>query len=138
MIKMANPDITEMETELSLLNSKTLDLDKYVQFLEKKKEFEPCLNNFYSMDKFRHFRMKTYIGKQKSEAKMINNFSQQMGTKDEVIIGYGNWSPQKQMKHQEQSMTTGLRNIFRRAGFSLINIDEYNTRKKCYNCEGEL
>jgi hypothetical protein len=70
---------------------------------------------------------------QRSEATMINNFKKKMGNPENVVIVLGDYSDSG-LKHNPPSMTVKIRKIFRKGGYKVYLINEYNTSKKCSGC----
>jgi hypothetical protein len=56
---------------------------------------------------------------------------------DNILIGYGNWSRDTQMKHFMPTMNQGLRKQIHKR-FDTITINEFNTSKLCCDCSQEL
>ena len=56
---------------------------------------------------------------------------------DNILIGYGNWSRDTQMKHFMPTMNQGLRKQIHKR-FDTITINEFNTSKLCCDCSHEL
>ena len=75
---------------------------------------------------------------QKSEAKMIHNFMNKMGTPDQVLIVLGDYSREKGFKGKEPTISKRIRKIFERNGYIVYLIDEYCTSKICNKCHNEV
>ena len=67
---------------------------------------------------------------------MINRFRNKFGTKEEVVLGWGNWSEGSPMKWLEPTKGIGMRKLFTRMGYEVLLVDEYRTSCRCYGCEG--
>ena len=134
-----NKTITELQTELSKFNHKTLNVDKFKEYLTMKNSINESLLEHYRRERFRKLRFYTYINKQKSESNMINNFKKKFGEPDKVIIGFGDWSNNNyHMKYHEPTKKgIGFRRLFRKAGYKVYLVHEYNTSCKCHNCQQE-
>ena len=70
-----NRTIIELETELSKLNKKSLNLTKFKEYIQKKSEINGLLFSFYEKYIFRKLRLQSYRNTQKSEQKMMNRFT---------------------------------------------------------------
>ena len=68
---------------------------------------------------------------------MINRFREKFGTKDQVVLGWGDWGTAHHMKFHEPTKGIGLRRLFKRFGYEVLMVDEYRTSCRCYACEGE-
>ena len=69
---------------------------------------------------------------------MIKNFKKRIGPPSEVLIGYGNWSGNLNFKGKDPAPRgKHIREVFRRAGYKVLLIDEYNTSKCCSTCGRE-
>jgi hypothetical protein len=77
--KINNKTIKEIETEMSKYNSKTVDFFKFIEYCKKKNEVNRLLFNHYKEDVFRKLKFNRYTNTQKSESKMIMNFSNKFG-----------------------------------------------------------
>ena len=79
------------------------------------------------------FRQYSY-GK-KSIDIFLNKIKETFG--DNVLIGYGNWSRDTQMKHIMPTMNKGLRKLIHKK-YDTITINEYYTSQKCCECYNDL
>ena len=79
------------------------------------------------------FRQYSY-GK-KSIDTFLNKIQETFGSN--ILIGYGNWSRDTQMKHFMPTMNQGLRKQIHKR-FDTITINEFNTSKLCCDCSQEL
>jgi len=128
-------DIKQMETELSRLNSKTVNYQKYKDYLKLK--FEVCakVEAFYSHYVFRKLRLQAYQNTRKAEASMINKFKAKFGGPEKVFIGIGDFAQRQHMKYKPPSLGKGLRRIFRRHGYMIFLVDENRTSMMCCECK---
>ena len=69
-----NRTVIKLETELSLFNSKTLDLTKFKEYVQKKNHINSILYDFYNQRIFRKLKLGSHINTKRSEQKMINAF----------------------------------------------------------------
>ena len=66
--------------------------------------------------------------------KMINNFSKKMGDPKTTVIAIGDWSQKETKKFQEPTKGKSIRNLFRKNGYLVYLVDEFNTsQKSCIN-----
>ena len=64
---------------------------------------------------------------------MLDRFHNKFGSPKEVVIAYGDHSTNGiTLKNQSSSMGKGLRNLFKKRGYKLYLIDEYNTSARHY------
>jgi len=130
-------DIEKMESELSDQNSKTVNYDKFKNYIKEKIKLNDKITNFYQEKLFRKLKWRTQIYRRKSEDKFLNRIEETYGKKEDIIICYGDWSNNKQMKHIMPTMGKGLRKIVSKK-FDLALINEYNSSKLCHKCYCEL
>jgi len=133
--KKFHAGIIERETILSNYNSKTVNYDLYKQYINIKTELNDSVRLFYNDIKFRKFRWRTHIYSRKSEDKFLNNIKKTFGPN--VLIGYGNWSISKQMKHIMPTRGIGMRRAVAKK-YRTVLIDEFKTSKICSKCSKEL
>jgi hypothetical protein len=79
------------------------------------------------------FRQYSY-GK-KSIDTFLNKIKETFG--ENLLIGYGNWSRDTQMKFFMPTMNKGLRKLVHKK-YDTITINECNTSKKCCDCHKDL
>lgn len=80
-----------METELSKLNKKSLNLTKFKEYIQKKSEINRLLFSFYEKYIFRKLRSQSYRNTKKSEQKMLNRFKHIFGSENEVVVCFGDF-----------------------------------------------
>ena len=75
------------------------------------------LAQFYGQECFRKYRFISYIRKQKTDSKLLKNFREKFGSKDDVVICFGDWEQSNfNKKYHEPVKGKGFRNFFRKAG----------------------
>ena len=137
--KINNQTIKQIETTLSVLNSKTVNYNEFKKYITEKNKVNKILYAHYQQEFFRKFKLNKYINMQKSEAKMIKNFKSKFGTPDKVIIVFGDHDKgQNNMKGLEPSICKKFRRIFKNAGYKVFLINEFRTSKLCNCCHQEL
>ena len=128
-------NISEKETLLSLENSKTVDVEKFKRYLVEKTQLNQEVGAFYKRDVWRKMKFRQYSYGKKSIDTFLDKIQATFG--DNVLIGYGNWSRDTQMKHFMPTMNQGLRKQIHKR-FDTITINEFNTSKLCCDCSQEL
>jgi len=128
-------NIIEEETILSKLNSKTVNFIKFKKYIKEKNILNNKLKYFYNDIKFRKFKWRVWMATRKSEDKFIQRIEDTYGK--DLIIGYGDWSENKQMKNVMPSKGIGLRRIINKKYYTPL-INEFRTSKLCSKCHNEL
>ena len=127
--------IIEKETDLSLQNSKSVNYNKFKRYLVEKDKLNKETIEFYKKDTWRKMKFRQYSYGKKSIDKFLNMIKETFG--ENILIGYGNWSRSTQMKHFMPTMNKGLRKLIHKK-YDTITINEYNTSKKCCDCNKDL
>ena len=135
--KFNNKTIQELETELTIYNKKTLDFQRFLEYVTKKNEINSILLPYYEQQIFRKIKFNSKINTTRSEDNMINRFKEKFGAPDKVVIGFGDWEQKQQMKYKEPTKGIGMRKLFRKAGYKVYLVDEFRTSCRCFNCGGE-
>jgi hypothetical protein len=134
--KINNKSVKEIETELSEHNSKTCNLNKFIAYCKKKNEVNRLLFEHYSQKLFRKLKFNRYTNTQKSESKMIKNFSNKFGKPDDCIVILGDYDKgEHNMKGKEPIINRRIRKIFRNNSYKVYMINEFRTSKLCNKCE---
>ena len=117
--------IKDCEDFLCDFSLKTMDLESYKLCVEMHNEVRfNYLNQYYSDRIYRKLRFSGYIGRQISEARMINNFKAKFGGPSEAVVCIGDWSRDgHHMKYHEPTKGKGFRDTFRRAGYKAFLVD---------------
>lgn len=137
--KINNQTIKQIESTLSILNSKTVNYNEFKKYITEKNKVNKILYAHYQQEFFRKFKLNKYINMQKSEAKMIKNFKSKFGTPDKVIIVFGDHDKgSHNMRGLEPSISKKFRRIFKNAGYKVFLINEFRTSKLCNCCHQEL
>jgi len=134
--KIQGKTIIELETELSKLNRKSLNIIKFKEYIQKKSEINGLLFGFYETCIFRKLRLQSYRNTKKSEQKMLNNFKRIFGDEKDVVVCFGDYEQKQHMKYKEATKGKGMRTLFRKAGFQTYLVDEFRTSCMCSKCEG--
>ena len=128
-------NIIEKETHLSSKNSKSVDYEKFKVFLVEKDKLNKETTEFYKRDVWRKMKFRQYSYGKKSIDIFLNKIKETFG--DNVLIGYGNWSRNTQMKHIMPTMNKGLRKLIHKK-YDTLTINEYYTSQKCCECYNDL
>ena len=138
VFKKEKEQLNEIEGKLSDYNSKTVDFNKFKNFIKTKNKINSDLFINYEKIIWRKYNWKTFISKQKSEIKLVNNIKNKFESKDsKICLLYGNWNRQSCMKYSKPTPKIGIKRLLKRH-FDLYNIDEYNTSKKCHFCDSNM
>jgi len=135
--KIEGKSIIEHETELSIYNRKTLNIENFKIYIKKKSELNYKLHKFYEKYIFRKLKLNGFINKKKHEQKLISNFKKIFGEPKDVVIGSGDWSQKAGMMSfgKEATKGVGMRKIFRQNGYKVFLVDEFKTSCMCSKCE---
>ena len=134
--KIDGKTIIEHETELSNYNRKSLNIDEFKAYIQKKNELNHLLMIFYEKYLFRKLKLNGYLNTKRSEQRMIQNFQKKFGTPETVIIAFGDWEQRQQMKYKEPTKGKGMRSLFRKCGYKTYLVDEFRSSCKCSQCNG--
>jgi hypothetical protein len=127
--------IIEKETQLSLQNSKSVNYEKFKMYLVEKNKLNKETTDFYKRDTWRKMKFRQYSYGKKSIDTFLNKIKETFG--ENLLIGYGNWSRDTQMKFFMPTMNKGLRKLIHKR-YDTITINECNTSKKCCDCYKDL
>jgi hypothetical protein len=127
--------IIKKETQLSFQNSKSVDYEKFKMYLVEKNKLNKETIEFYKRDTWRKIKFRQYSYSKKSIDTFLNKIKETFG--ENLLIGYGNWSRDTQMKFFMPTMNKGLRKLIHKK-YDTITINECNTSKKCCDCYKDL
>ena len=126
------------EKKLSMTNSKSCILSKIRSYLKIKNWVNKFTLKTYEQELYRRLRWYSFINKQRTEAKMINQFKEEFKTDIKPsIICIGDYEQKQQLKYSEPTKGKSFRNLFRNAGFEVYLIDEYKTSAMSYFTQTE-
>jgi hypothetical protein len=128
-------NIIEKETCLLSKNSKSVDYEKFKEFLVGKDKLNKETTEFYKRDVWRKMKFRQYSYGKKSIDVFLNKIKETFG--ENILIGYGNWSRSTQMKHIMPTMNKGLRKLIHNK-YDTITINECYTSQKCCECCEDL
>jgi len=135
--KINDKNIVQWETVLSHYNKKTLDFDKFKDYIKQKNIMNIALQSFYEKNIYRKLKLSSFINRKRSESKLINNFCKLYGNPEETIIGFGDFEQYKHRKFKEPVKGKGFRTLFRKAGYKVYLVDEFRTSCRCSHCESD-
>jgi hypothetical protein len=137
--KIDNKTIKEHETILSKLNSKTINYNIFKIYCIEKNKLNYELYSHYEQKIFRKFKLNRFINTQKSESKMIKNFTNKFGNPKDTLFIMGDWDKgDYNMKGKEPTICKKFRRIFKNAEYKTFLINEFRTSKLCNCCHNEL
>jgi hypothetical protein len=137
--KINDKTIKEHETVLSKLNSKTCNYDKFKEYIIEKNKLNITLFDHYQQTFFRKFKLNRFINTQKSESKLVKNFSKKFGSPKDVVYVMGDFDKGGyNMKGKEPIICKKFRRIFRNAGYETYLVNEHKTSITCSCCHNEL
>jgi hypothetical protein len=129
--------IIEKETKLSNYNSRTLNQDKYSNYITNKTILNDELKDFYQKPLFRKLAFRRFIRTKQSEVKLLNEIENTYLTKEEIkhgkkiVILHGDYSRTTQMKGCISTPNIGMKKLLL-SRFDIVEINEFNT-SKLYN-----
>ena len=134
-----NKRVKEIESGLSLLNSKTCNFKLFQEYCEEKNKLNSLLFEHYEKEIFRKLKLNLFTNTQKSESKLIKNFQKKFGPPDKTVFIIGDYDKgNHHMKGLEPVICKKFRNIFKKAGYQTFLVNEFKTSKTCNDCHGEL
>lgn len=127
--------INQIESVLTTCDSKTVNYQKFKEYLQRKVYVNSQSQNFYNHPTFRKMRLRSFIEGRRSEDKFIDKIGKTFGKN--CFIAYGNWSRNDQMKHFMSTMGVGLRRLIHRK-YHTYTVNEAYSSKKCCECLNNL
>lgn len=129
--------IIEEETKLSSYNCKSVNYNEFKKYITEKTKLNNKVRDFYEKELYRKLKWRTWIYQRKSEDKFLNRIEETYGNKEDLLLCYGNWSNNKQMKYIMPTKGVGLRRVIQKK-FNVVLVDEFRTSKLCSHCNCEL
>ena len=129
--------IIEKETKLSNYISRTLNQDKYSNYITNKTILNNELKEFYQKPLFRKLAFRRFIRTKQSEVKLLNEIENTYLTKEEIkqgkkiVILHGDYSRTSQMKGCISTPNIGMKKLLL-TRFDIVEVNEFNT-SKLYN-----
>jgi hypothetical protein len=126
--------VKNVEEELCNYDHKSCFYENIKAYMKAKNKANNLLQTHYEDNLYRKLKWYSFINKQKSESKMINNFKKAFNiTKPEnTLIAIGDFSRNKTLKNHEPAKGKSMRNLLKRNGFNMYLINEYNTSAKSF------
>ena len=132
-------NIKEIESVLSHHNKRTCHYEKFKNYLIEKNKLNLLLFSHYEKTFFRKFKLNRYINTQKSESKMIKNFTKKFGNPNDVLFIMGDYDKgNNNMSGLEPTICKKFRKIYKNAGFRTYLVNEFRTSKLCNCCHREI
>ena len=129
--------IEEYQSTLSKYDSKTTITNDFKLYVREKTKINNLVYSHYQIEDHRKLKWNTYNNIKRSEDKMLNSFECIFGGSDKCVIILGDYSEKNNKKGNEPSITKKLRKLFKKRGYEVYLIDEYNTSKLCNKCSHE-
>ena len=133
------PEAFEWEQQLRGHSSKTTDVSCFIRFMEMFIASRSSLRAHYRLMVYRRDRFESYRLQQKSYSKLISTFKCRMECKskaarERTIIAFGNGSRQN-LKNSSPGPSSGIRRLFLRNHFKVLDVHEAYTSKRCFHCK---
>ena len=77
-------EVIARETQLSDKNSKTVDYDKFKEYITQKNQINSHLKEFYVRELFRKLSLRQFVYARKSEDTFLNNIEKTFGPKEDM------------------------------------------------------
>ncbi len=126
--------VKEWEAFASQYNKKTLDFEKFKEYIKQKNHINHITTPFYEDYLHRKLKLNAYGNMKRCEARFMNRFKKMFGEPEEVVIGIGDFEQHKHRKFKEPVKGKGFRTLLRKHGYDLYLVDEYKTSCTCHNC----
>jgi hypothetical protein len=122
-------------------NKDTFDFKTYFEYCVSKNKNNQKLLLHYEKPIFRKLKFNEFINTQKSESKMLKNFSKKFGNDKNTIFVMGDHDiicDDGEEKDYEPLICKKIRKIFKTANYKTYLINEYKTSKICNICNENL
>jgi hypothetical protein len=131
----AEKTIKQVELMKTKYCTNTVNMKKMRDYLVKCEPINEILKPHYEEKIYRKLGWNVYMNMERSEAKMINNFSEKIGNKDTTTVIVGDYSVHStNMRGTIPAISKKIIKIFKRYGYEVYLINEYNTSKLCNEC----
>ena len=131
-------NVKKIEDRLSKRNFNSCIFSNISNNIRLKNRINGQLFDYYEKNVYRQLKWFAYINRMRSEANMINRFKETFGKPEDVMIFIGDWSTQKNMRYKEPTKGKGFRDLFKKNGYKIYLVDEYNTSKKMNGSGDEM
>lgn len=123
---------------LSEHNSRSMDVEKFKDFIFAKNEMSKDFSSVYEEPIFRKLRFNSKINLKSSEDKFVNKFKNMYGDPNNVTIVFGDWEERPAfLRGKEPTKGKSMRSLLRKAGYEVYLLDEFRTSKLCHLCNSE-
>ena len=136
-------NIIQYETELSKFNCKSVNIEEFKNYIIEKNKLNTKTSDFYNQILFRKLKWRNFVYGRKSEDRFLNRINEvfnpegKNGNKNNLLLSYGNWSNNKQMKYIVPTKGIGLRKSIQKK-YNVVMVNEFKTSKLCSKCEKPL
>ena len=124
-------------SESIISSGKSCILSTFMNYLKERKNVSIQLSMLYEKKVFRRMEYRSFIGRRSSEDKLISNIRKKFEDKDEkkkeIVIFWGNWGRNPNLKNQPPSPGIGLRRKVERY-YKTYTVDERGTSSRCNEC----
>ncbi|KAL0220638.1 hypothetical protein RCL1_000492 [Eukaryota sp. TZLM3-RCL] len=124
----------EMQDYFSNFSSKTVNVDRYNNWIQAFYIYSTYMEDLYHNPVYRKIKFLRKMYKTRAEDRMLNLFKATYGSPETSFIAIGDWEQRKHARFKPPTMGKGIRKLFRKAGYKVYLIDEYNTSKCCHHC----
>ena len=126
-------------------SAKSCNMDTFQNYIKERRTVEESLTQLYAKPCFRRRKYRSLLGKRSSEDKLVHKIKttfdavSKRGTEHghKLIIMWGNWGRNPNLRHQPPSPGIGLRRRIHR-DFETYTCDERGTSSRCPKCRGEM
>jgi hypothetical protein len=126
--------IKEIEVELSKQRPKSINREKFLEYVKAKIRIGDIVRPFYQQKLFRNMSLRKHIRERTSITALVRKIKEKYGQDGKkIVLGYGNWSRDTQMKGCAPSLGSGLKKKLGKH-FEICMVGEYNTSKICNRC----
>ena len=117
-------------------------METFSSYLKERNIVKHDLKQLYTQPSFRRRQYRTYLGKRSSEDKFTNKIAKtftppEKGGRKKIVIMWGNWGKNPNLKHQPPTPGIGLRRKVHRT-FQTYTCYEGGTSSSCPLCRKSL
>lgn len=129
------PDIGLIE-KCQPFSSKSCVLTNFWQYVRYRTNFISVLRQHYEQTKFRWSRFLAWSARKLSLERFTKQIQDVFGVDKQIVVLYGSWGRQPNLKHQAPSPGIGLRRLIHAtAGITTITVNESYTSSYCCRCQ---
>jgi hypothetical protein len=128
------------ESDSTIVGLKSCYYSKFYNYLKERGKYRQLLESLFQQSRYRRMNYRAQLGRKQSEHKLINRIekifdSEKTGKK--IIIFWGNWGRNPNLKNQPPTPGIGLRNNVSRI-YKTFTVDERYTSSICPHCDSEV